>query len=135
MAIAVVYNSYRETDYLGWAEKLITSYNSLIPLEEIEVKVLGIDRGRIKLADIYELNINPENENFKLVSFDEILKLERGAKISPYKAEDCFRKACGYKKLKTTKTSSLISRRNEVFSSNISLSYNSSILNLPEIDC
>ena len=132
LAIAVVYNSYRETDYLGWAEKLITSYNSLIPLEEIEVKVLYY-KVALRLCvsacnSAMAKNINPENE-YITISESKILKMLRGwVKISPYKAEDCFRKACGYKKLKTTKTSSLISRRNEVFSSNISLSYNTPVL-------
>ena len=131
LAIAIVYISYRESDYLSWAKKLIASYNSIIPLEEIEIKVLYYKIAlRLCVSACNSANAknrNPENKYITLSESKILRMLREWIKISPYKAEDAFREACGFKKLKTTKISSLISRRKEIFSSNISLSYSTPI--------
>ena len=128
LAIAIVYNSYTKSNYLYWAEKLIASYNSIIPLEEIEIKVLYYKIAlRLCVSACNSAKAKHKDPENKYISHSEskILKmLSAWIKISPFKAENCFRMACGYKNVKVEKTSSLIKRRKEVFSSNISLSYN-----------
>jgi len=131
LAIAIVYLCYREEDYLFWAEKLISSYNSIVPLEEVELKALyykislrlcvsACNSARAK-------NQNPENKHITH-SESKILKmLRKWIIISPYKAENSFRRACGYKDLKHLPISSLKTKRKNIFSSNLSLSYSSPI--------
>ena len=132
LAIAIVYNSYKESDYLFWAEKLVASYNSIIPLEEIEIKILYY-KVALRLCvsacnSAKAKNTNPENK-YAIHSESKILKMLREwIKISPFRAENFFRKACGYKKLIPTEKASLISRRKEIFSTSISLSYKTPIL-------
>jgi len=131
LAIAIVYNSYRESNYLLWAEKLIASYNLIIPLEEIELKVLYYKISlRLCVSACNSAKAKNINSKNKYITHSEskIWKMLREwIKISPYKAENRFRKVCGYKELKQVSISSLITKRKNIFSPNILLSYSSPV--------
>lgn len=123
LAIAIVYISYRESDYLHWAEKLIASYHSIIPLEELELKVLYYKISlRLCVSACNSAKAKKENPKNKYITHSESKvsnMLRAWIKISPYHAENRFRKVCGFKALKTPSISSLISKRKKFFSSNI----------------
>ena len=127
LAIAIVYISYRDSNYLDWAEKLIASYNSIIPLKEIELKVLYYKISlRLCVSACNSAKAKKENPKNKYITHSESKvsnMLKNWIKINPYHAEDRFRKACGFQALETKTISSLISKRKKFFSSNISLSY------------
>ena len=131
LAIAIVYNSYREDNYLTKAEQLICSYNKILPINEFEIKALYYKIAlRLCISACNSAKAKKFNPNNNYISHSEtkILKMLRGwIKINPYDAENRFRKACGLNNLKPSTISSLISKRKKNFSSNLSLSYNNPI--------
>lgn len=131
LAIAIVYNSYRESDYLFWAEKLISSYHSTLPLNEIEIKVLYYKISlRLCVSACNSAKAKKISPNNKYITHSEtkILKMLREwIKINPFRAENIFRKACNFSQLSFSSISSLIMKRKKNFCSNLSLSYENPI--------
>ncbi|MBN09230.1 MAG: aminotransferase class III [Flavobacteriaceae bacterium] len=131
LAIGIVYLCYGQKNYLFWAEKLISSYNSILPLKELELKVLYYKISLRLCLSVCNSAVskqkNPSNKYLTISEKKAWNMLTGWIKINPIRAENSFRKAINLRPLYSSALSSKLKERKLFFSSSLSLSYKNPI--------
>lgn len=131
VAIAITYAVYDKEEYLEWALEVVKGYHSIIPLEEVELKVLYyFIAARLCLSvcnAAHAKKADPEN-TYVSVSEGNAWKMLYGwLKINPINAENRFKEAAGLTKKEVLSLEDSLVYRNQYLSSILSVSYSKPI--------
>ena len=127
LAIALTYACYDKEDPLEWAIPLLSSYHTVLPLEELEVQVLYyLIAARLCTSvcnSAHARKVDPENSYATSSEQNAWKMLKKWVAINPIKAENTFRKTIGWAAVPHQSLDSLLEKRKSYFGSNLSLSY------------
>lgn len=132
LAVACTYAMMSQSDPLHVAALVVQGYHHAYPLTEQEIDLIYyLIAARLCISvtqSAYNASIETNNEHHFISekpAWDLLYKLIR---INPIKAQDLFRKKCGYKSLISQDDySNLIAERNEHIGRNLSISYQKKI--------
>lgn len=128
LAVACTYAMMNHTDPLHAAALVIQGYHAVYPLTELEIDLLYyLIAARLCISvtqSAFNASIETNNEHHfvsEKPAWDLLFKLIR---MSPFKAQDSFRKACGVEGVITGDDHALLlSDRREYIGRNLSISY------------
>jgi len=127
LAIAITYACYDKKDLLEWAAIILESYNSVLPIQEVELSVLYyLIAGRLCTSVCNSANSkknNPDNEYITVSEKPAWEMLRRWIEINPVHAENTFRKSLGFSGLAARNLEDLVKERKMTISTSLSLSY------------
>jgi ethanolamine-phosphate phospho-lyase len=131
LAIAITYGCYDKNEPLEWASIIIKSYHAILPLTEKELSVLYyLISARLVISvcqSAHASKSNPAN-TYTTVSEKAAWKmLYKWLEINPIAANNLFREAAGYPKIKEISIEKTIERRHNYISPILSLSYDKPI--------
>ncbi len=132
LAIALTYAIIDKDNPLEWATYIIKAYHEILPLEDIEIKLLYyLIAARLctsLLFSSYSRFIQPENDYATSSEKSVIQFLKYWVSISPEKATNTFFKAIGKNTSSiSTDINQEVNRRSQYFSKAYSLSYSKPI--------
>ena len=132
IAIAITYGSYDKEKPLDWALILLKSYNKVLPLLEVEIKILYYliaARLCVSLCNgAHSKKINPKNKYAFSSEKSGWKMLYKWLALNPIFVENTFRKALGFSDINKDSIKNVIERRHDVISPVISLSYDNPII-------
>ncbi len=127
LAIAIAYGCYSKEDPLKWAPYIIEAYHKVLPLEELELKVLYyLVAGRlcITIANAAMARVEDPDNDYAFVSEEYAWSmLRKWIAINPLAAENCFRRAAHMPALEKAPVADMIKNRQEHLSPILSVSY------------
>ncbi len=127
LAVGLTYLMMDEDDPLEICSEVISSYHRIMPLKEIELKVLYyLIAGRLCISvcnSAYAKICNPESEYITISEKSAWKLLRKMLTISPVKAGNTFLKAAGYTIVQPVAPEADIKRRNRFLSGSMSLTY------------
>jgi ethanolamine-phosphate phospho-lyase len=131
IAVAITYAAYDKEDYLEWAVEVLSGYQSVIPLEEVELEVLYyLIAARLCISvcnSAHAKKADPEN-TYISVSEENAWKMLYGwLKINPIEVENRFREVAGLPKKMVFSLEDSLIYRNQYLSSILSVSYSKPI--------
>ncbi|MDH7447774.1 aminotransferase class III-fold pyridoxal phosphate-dependent enzyme [Aquimarina sp. 2201CG14-23] len=131
LAIAITYACYDKENPLEWASIILKSYHNVLPLEEVEIKVLYyLIAARLCTSvcnSAHSRKINPDNTYATVSEKSAWNMLYKWIRISPIRAENTFREAIGFPSLDSLSVFEEIKKRQEYLSPILSLSYDEPI--------
>ena len=131
LAIVITYACYDKEEPLLWASIIIKSYYKIVPLEEIELKILYyLIAARLCTSVCNSAHARKADPDNTYASVSEKLAwkmLYRWLEINPIKAENEFRKAADLPSLEVESIDMVVRRRREHISPILSLSYEAPI--------
>jgi 4-aminobutyrate aminotransferase-like enzyme/Ser/Thr protein kinase RdoA (MazF antagonist) len=131
VAIALSYALSNNEDPLYLAYVFLKAYNRKLTIEEIELEYLyDLIAGRLCITytmAAYKSSLFPDEPYYTISQRGAENLLRNWIKINPIKAKNVFREACGYLKSVETSHSEILKDRKDIFSSSLSLSYDSPI--------
>jgi 4-aminobutyrate aminotransferase-like enzyme len=131
LAIAITYGCYDKEHPLEWAVILIKAYHQVLPLEVKELKILYyLIAARLCTSvcnSAHARKADPDNAYASVSEKSAWKMLYRWLAINPIQAENEFRKAAGFSRLKQTPIAEVLKRRYQHISPILSLSYKNPI--------
>ena len=131
LAIAITYICFDKENPLKWATTLVTAYHKVLPLKEIEIRVLYYLIAARLIQSVcnaaHAKKITPEN-TYASVSEKAAWKLlYQWIRINPIAAENTFKTALGFSVIKPPSIAALLKKRHQHISTVLSLSYQTPI--------
>lgn len=129
VAVACTYVMMNHPDPLTAAVLLIKSYHEVYPLTELELDLIYyLIAARLCISvtqSAYNGSIETNNEHHFVSESPAWDLLNKLLRINPIKAQDSFRKACGYTGVADSgEHTSLLQQRKQLIGRNLSISYN-----------
>lgn len=132
VAIMATYVFYASEEPLQWAEPLLGSYHSVLPLEEKEISVLYYLIAMRLCTSVcnsaHAAAIDPNNTYASVSEEKAWTLLYKWLEIGAVKAENSFRKAVGLSKKGTSSMAQALADRKKHLSAILSISYKKPIL-------
>ena len=127
IGIALAYACFDKEDPLKTASEFLSAYHKIVPLQEIEMKVLYYlipARLVTSVCNSAQSQItNPENEYISVSANQAWSLLYKWLQTNPIAAENTFREAINLDPIQPPSIDSLIAKRHEHVSSILSMSY------------
>ena len=131
LAIGITYSCYDKENPLEWAIIILKAYHNKLPIEEKEIKILYyLIAARLVVSvcnSAHSRKNNPENAYASISEENAWNMLYRWIKINPVKAENQFRAAIDLPIKKTKDIASVLEKRQQFISPNLSVSYKNPI--------
>ena len=131
LAIAIAYACNDKENPLKWASIILKSYNSILPIEEKEIKVLYyLVAARLSISlcnSAHSRKTNPENDYASVSEKPAWKMLYRWLSINPVAAENSFRSAIGFSLYKPESVDKIAKERHKHISPVLSLSYDAPV--------
>jgi len=131
LAIAITYACYDKENPLKWASIILKSYNSKLPIEEKEIKVLYyLIAARLVISvcnSAHSKKTDPQNTYASSSEKSAWKMLYHWLSINPINAENTFRTAVGLTVEKPLTIEEVTKKRHQHISPILSLSYNKPI--------
>ncbi len=127
LAVAITYGCYDKKEPLIWACYIIESYHNVLPLEEIEIKILYyLIAARLCISvcnSAHSKKVNPDNTYASISEKNAWSMLRIWLTVNPIEAENKFRLAIGLPLKQPKKINEIIEKRYRYTSPILSLSY------------
>lgn len=131
LAIGLTYLMMNEEHPLKIAETTLKAYNAVFPLYENELDALYyLIAARLCTSvcnSAYTKKQKPDSDYISISEKPAWDLLRRWMRINPIKAQDCFRKACGFQETEKQTLQAQLERRRDHLSTALSLSYETPI--------
>lgn len=130
LAIACTYAMLDSNDPLSIAYQVIKGYHEKYPLTEKEVNILYyLIAARLCISltkSAFNASLDTDNEHHFITEKPALFLINQLIKINPIKAEDSFRKACGFSTIINQEDTyeELMKDRKHFIGKNLSISYN-----------
>lgn len=131
LAIAITYCTYDKDNPLKYASLFLKAYNTITPIEDLELKVLYYLIGARLCTSVcnsaHSRKIRPDNTYATVSEANALRMLDKWLAIGPIKAEIIFREAVGSNKEQIPIVKDLMNNRHKYLSSILSTSYSKPI--------
>ena len=131
LAVAFSYALYKKDNPLEWAVPIMESYCSVLPLEEKEVDILYyLIAARLCISvrkSAHLKTLYPDDEYYVISEQPSWDLLRKWISISPFKAQEAFRKAAGFESKITDTSETDLIKRDKYLCKALSVSYSKPI--------